>query len=156
MISASLSRPGQDVRPLVPRPLVRGYPGKGGDDDITEERAQAMSDKDNNKNSPAASKGPRTSRRRLLKAGAAVPVVYTLSSGSALAAMSQACDLKDGNVRRISEQLGDNIVVDGVNYTVVDGSVTINGQTFVVDGNELITQSCWSSLVPGGTSGGFI
>ena len=133
------------------------YQGRGGDDDITEERAQAMSDKDNIKNSPAASasKTPRTSRRRLLKAGAAVPVAYTLSSGSALAATSQACYFKEGNVRRISEQLGpDIVVVDGAPYPVIDGSVTINGQTFVVDGNELVTQSCWSSLMPGGPSGG--
>lgn len=121
-----------------------------------------MSDKDNNKNSPAASKTPRTSRRRLLKAGAAVPVAYTLSSGSALAAMSQACDMKPGNLVRISQKSGNNIWVGGgpssggTKYTVVDGKVTINGQTFVVDGNELITQSCWSSLTPGGTSGGFI
>lgn len=124
-----------------------------------------MSNNDNNNSStpgkpPAGSRSSvRTSRRRLLKAGAAAPVVYTLASGSALAAMSQGCDLKPGNIVRISKKNPKFVWVgrgsSEAKYPIVNGKVMINGQTFVVDGNELITQSCWSSLTPGSTSGGF-
>lgn len=125
-----------------------------------------MSNNDNN-NSSAPGKVPaggpggvRTSRRRLLKAGAAAPVVYTLASGSALAAMSQGCDLKPGNLLMVRQKNKNHVWVGGTgnqhkHRINADGTVTINGQTFVLDGNELITQSCWSSLTPGSKSGRF-
>ena len=109
---------------------------------------------------------PNEQRRRLLKAASAAPVIFTLPVGSSVAARSVQCDaesmdntidnitIEDGKVKRT---VGGTVE----QYTITDGTVTIDGQIYFVDDGtvdidspntatpRLVTGSCWGSLVLG-------
>ena len=117
---------------------------------------------------------PNEQRRRLLKAASAAPVIFTLPVGSSVAARSVQCDAPDMDMvntielESIDEQNDTVTGTDGTTYNIIHveingrryKGVAINGQTYVIDDNNvnidspysgprLVTGSCWGSLVLG-------
>jgi hypothetical protein len=87
-------------------------------------------------------------RRRILKAAVGAPVIYTLSSGAALAAASSvSCLDRAGNV------IDDQAFFDATGMRLAEveslqtgSAVRIDGHEYVYDNGEFIAASCWASL----------
>ena len=102
------------------------------------------------------------SRRRLLKAAAVAPVIYTLPSGSALARGSSCINSNDGDNNNIIYGNGekeydeeDNLLgmyLNGEFYEYAGTDKNGNqkyakeGQIYIYYENNLWTTSCWSSI----------
>lgn len=84
-------------------------------------------------------------RRRLLKATAGAPVIFTLPVGKSAAAASIACDTKEDSLLIVNQDDFES------EFGEVDDGDTVNvdGQDYVYDEpeNRLVTASCWSSLM---------
>lgn len=85
----------------------------------------------------------RQSRRRLLKAATAVPVIYTLPIGASVAA-SSTCINKPDNFEELTGEEKQFINENSLNI----GDPI--GENYVIyDNNQKVKESCWSSLNPG-------
>lgn len=84
------------------------------------------------------------SRRALLRAAAAAPVIYTLPSGAALANTS-TCLNKPDNFRELTTEEQD-LVADG---SITEGDTLESGFEYRPNdlyGGDAIKASCWASL----------
>lgn len=108
-----------------------------------------------------AGQGHQEARRRLLKAAAVAPVIYTLPSGGALAAGSSCVDNNDGtNVilgpgeeefNEHGELIGRSI--NGQFYELSSGNEYLkDGQIYKFDDVDMFTASCWNSVKVVGTA----
>lgn len=82
-------------------------------------------------------------RRQAIKIAAGVPTIFTLASGSVLAATSLTCEEKPGNV------VENDPPQDGSDLPLKPGDPT--GDGYVYDGrvggkDRFVTASCWTSL----------
>ncbi|MBK1704665.1 hypothetical protein [Halochromatium glycolicum] len=88
----------------------------------------------------------RQSRRRLLKAATAVPVIYTLPIGASVAASSTCIDKEDNFKPLTDEQKQD----------FADGKLSrgqeLDHNYVVFDGNDKVKGSCWCSINPTDTN----
>lgn len=88
-------------------------------------------------------------RRQMLKACVAIPVIYTLPNGSALATTSSSCRA-DSTV--IVQKNRENDLLTGPDGTVYhpSGDTYVHGQTneiYYFDGHStLVSGSCWTSF----------
>ncbi|MEA3639838.1 MAG: hypothetical protein VBE63_07825 [Lamprobacter sp.] len=108
------------------------------------------------------------SRRRLLKAAAVAPVIYTLPSGSALAATSTSCLGNEGNIiTGVTKEMEDVESCDNegncTTFSQETGRLKVGDQVFTPTGNPnefndgeqyyikydqetLVAGSCWNSI----------
>lgn len=88
-------------------------------------------------------------RRRLLKATASAPLMFTLPSGAANAASSVACHLRESNTIMSG-------AIDEGSGLPADQFIDESGQAWVYDSTQLppgegqeaayVTASCWTSI----------
>ena len=106
----------------------------------------------------------KTNRRLLLKATMALPAIYTLPSGRALAASSFTCADDPNNTRMVSEQPVENSIpglLGPVDTELVDSEGNVytldsngeyvdqNGQRYYFNGlSTMAAASCWASIGP--------
>lgn len=90
-------------------------------------------------------------RRRAIKLSAGVSTIFTLASGSALAATSATCDEKPGNSMVLESppdgtERPTTVVDEDAREYIYDSSG--------LDGDRYVTASCWTSINASQAAGG--